>query len=97
MVEMKEFERNFSPRIHDCQLFVTINKGLGIVAGNCQAQDDDQVWALEGCKTHFILRPAGDKHRLISPCFFRPSNWSTSKKRCSDGTWKDNTQRVTLI
>lgn len=67
--ELRAFERKLFSLLHGCQMFVTERGNTGVVAGNCNARINDQIYFLSGGMTPFILRRESDKHRLISPCF----------------------------
>jgi hypothetical protein len=64
-----EFERRLFPKIHGCQIFLTRNGNMGAVAGNCHAQIGDELWALDGGCTPFVLRRSHEGHNVISPCY----------------------------
>jgi len=61
--------------IHDCQMFVTSDKEVGMVAGDCHVQVGDEVFALASGPTLYILRQQDRRggipvtHRLMGPCY----------------------------
>jgi hypothetical protein len=69
-VELNMFERHLFPRLHGCQMFITESGHPGVVAGDCNALEGDEVWTLVGDASHFLLRRTVGGYRLISPCYF---------------------------
>jgi hypothetical protein len=78
--ELPKFERLMFPRIHGCQMFTVvgsiseapragINSQVGIVAGNCKTQVDDEVWLLPALNNPIILRRKDDNLQVITTCY----------------------------
>ena len=66
---LRSFERTMFSLLHVCQMFVTARGTTGVVAGNCFAQNGDQIYFLWGGMSPFILRRVSDGYRLVSPCY----------------------------
>ncbi|TAQ85342.1 hypothetical protein B7494_g6333 [Chlorociboria aeruginascens] len=69
-----------------CQMFITEDGRLGIVAGDCHAWLNDGIWVLPGGQTPFILRNSSDGgYHLLGPCYvhgcmYKESIWELVDK-----------------
>ncbi|KAE9363791.1 HET-domain-containing protein [Stipitochalara longipes BDJ] len=72
---LRSFERSLFPRVHGCQMISSEDGMIGIVAGNCRTQIDDELWLLCRGLTAFVMRRVNETdHRLISPCYLYDAN-----------------------
>jgi hypothetical protein len=76
-------------------MFITADGSLGMVAGNCHIQVDDEVHVLFGGVTPFVLRKNWANYRLMGPCYIHGYMHGSAVEDVRRGRVK--VQEVTIV
>jgi hypothetical protein len=93
--EIHKLERTLFTMTYGCQMFITVNGKLGMVAHNCHAKADDEVCVLGGGVTPFILRKEGLAYRLMGPCYVHDYMYGEASVDLKSGKLK--IQEITIV